>query len=111
MNTFTCNICKRQLKNLTGLKLHQRKCSEKLTNVEETVNGNTIISSLNSTEKSITSKELLKIKQLESPNPEHDPIALSVPFKWGSATNYEVEERMNKAYEKIVFWRKNLFQQ
>ena len=90
------------------MKLHQRKCSEKLTNVEETVSEK--VSSLNTTEKSISSKELLKIKQLDSPNPENGSIVLlPVSFKWGSATNYEIEERMKKAYEKIVFWRKNLF--
>ena len=34
---------------------------------------------------------------------------LHLCFPWGSIPNYTFEKQINETYEKIVYWRRNLF--
>ena len=78
-----CGDCRKTFGTAKGLKIHQRSCAR------TTSNANTA-------------------KAVDGPsgNIVKEP---TVRYKWGIFTDSVFERNLNTAYEKVVFWRQNLF--
>jgi len=78
---FKCNICDRGFRSKRGLNQHQRVCKD--SSMEE---------------------NLITVSTSENESPQ-----IEIGFKWGEFDGKEINKNFDFVYEKVVFWRKNLF--
>ena len=85
-NNHPCRHCNRRFKSLRGLLQHQRSCQQGIPTGEE-------------------------INQPQPPPPPlpPDPQPPEESFYWGDFKGSETVNNINSCYEKIVYWRRNLF--
>ena len=108
-NEFKCEHCDRVLKSKGGKTLHQNKCFHKNSQDLQTSVEAVVLSSNTTTDNSSDVKN-----HDIPPDPPDPPVqekeANPMPtYKWGEYDNFSFEKSLNFIYEKIVFWRKNLF--
>ena len=97
-NHHQCGSCLRWFRTVRGLNQHQRSCL-KLSIVTQISTEDLPISSLISS--TISDKNYNFI---------NDPSGTeNLIYKWGLYSNAIFENNLIAAYEKIVYWRKNLF--
>ena len=89
-NQYTCSTCSnRTFNTYRGLSQHARHCTKRT----------------NETPSPATQHATLPARQEVNELPE---VSLSL-FQWGERDGAAFTDDLNKAYEKIVFWKKNLF--
>ena len=86
ISTFGCNGCKRYFKTRIGLTLHQRSCQENARNREQ----------------SITST-------IDVSHDDQNIVVTDTVFKWGDINGKTFTEGVELIYEKVFYWKKNLF--
>jgi len=89
---FNCNICERNFRSKRGLNQHMRSCSTKTIDVNEVENENNV---------SVPTDESNRIDEI------NDDTAST--FVWGIIDGKTFTKNVNNVYEKIVYWKKNLF--
>ena len=77
-----CKKCLRSFHTIPGLNRHLRTCS-KLIGVPK--------------------------EQPDPPGKEDKDNIPPLCYTWGSIPNYTFEKQINETYEKIIYWRRNLF--
>ena len=77
-----CRKCVRSFHTLRGLNQHLRTCSKLLEEPKEPP---------------------------DPPGKEDKDSSPPLRYTWGSIPSYTFENHINEAYEKIVYWRRNLF--
>ena len=123
----TCNMCKRVLKSVAGLKNHQRTCLSKTTIINQTnknKNENNIINlshsqivnninniAISAENHALTSHITVISETNVMPKIHHDIIHSSQPVlrELRNDTFTEIKHEVNNAYEHIVKWRRNMF--
>ena len=86
ISTFDCNGCKRYFKTKRGLTLHQISCKENPRNREQSVTSTIDVS-----------------------HDDQNIVVADTVFKWGDIDGKTFTERVELIYEKVVYWKKNLF--
>ena len=87
--TFICNFCKkRSFTSYKGLNIHIRACLKKVNAVSTTTSSQPV---------------LTRNEQSE------DADSNVSTFKWGDASGNKFSNDLNFIYDKIVYWKKNLF--
>ena len=86
ISTFDCYGRKRYFKTKRGLTLHQRSCKGNPKNVEQ----------------SVTST-------IDFSHDDRNSEGKDTVFKWGDIDGTTFIERLELIYEKVVYWKKNLF--
>ena len=87
-NANRCNNCTRSFRSKRGLNQHLRSCS-KVNNSQA------------------TQEKEPPDKHLEVNNASTEEVSLL--FTWGKLNNNEFTNHVNNIYERIVYWKKNLF--
>ena len=87
-NANRCNNCTRSFRSKRGLNQHLRSCS-KVNNSQP------------------TQEKEPPDKHLEVNNASTEEVSLL--FTWGKLNNNEFTNHVNNIYERIVYWKKNLF--
>ena len=90
-----CNICERKFKNQTGLKLHLKVCEKKNQDTKHNDDQTLLKTPINS--------------EMQLPPKPPDPSLCKNHYRWGNYDSDLFENNLNIVYEKIVYWRKNLF--
>ena len=83
---FECNGCKKYFKTKRRLTLHQRSCKENPRKREQSVTSTIDV----------------------SPDDENI-VETDAVFKWGDIDGKSFTEKVELIYEKVVYWKKNLF--
>ena len=84
--TFDCNGCKRYFTIKRGLTLYQRSCKGNPRNREQSVSST-----------------------IDALHDEQNILVTDMIFKWGDIDRATFIERAELIYEKVVYWKKNLF--
>ena len=90
--SYQCTICDRCFCTNRGLSQHLRSYQSK--NINSTVSDTVTATDEN------TLLDNQSLGNIETPE---------VRYKWRRYDNYQFEENLSLAYEKIVYWKKNLF--
>ena len=112
-NEHECTTCKRSFRTVRGLNQHQRCCLKSSSGANKLTHPPPINVPVNDTEQHTQSSNDMK-KTPDSPL-EPPPVIDSVNgtkqllYKWGIYNNDIFEKHLSVAYERIVYWRKNLF--
>ena len=87
--TFICNFCKkRSFTSYKGLNIHIRACLKKVNAVSTTTSSQPVLTR----------------------NEQSEDADSNVPtFKWGDVSGNKFSNDLNFIYDKIVYWKKNLF--
>ena len=105
LKNFPCSSCERTFSTKSGRTNHTKKCVKRISfqnNTDEISIGNihddkqTIITPSHSVNPEISSNEEPSFVQIEE-------------FYWGNKKGSEACKDINDCYEKIVFWKRNLF--
>ena len=92
---YVCSSCKRSFRTEKGLKQHQRHCKI----IQHSIHNQT----LPSEENEISTNQSLNQHENEI-QPEY-----FAKYRWGNVDEKTFEKNLHFVYEKIVYWRKNLF--
>ena len=92
--TATCNFCNKRCKSNAGLKNHQRAC----TKAQSVASNNAESTSQPSIDDHLTSTQVPSNENEKTPS-----------YTWGNYNSNEVENTIERIYEEIVYWRRNLF--
>ena len=90
--SYQCTICDRRFRTNRGLSQHLRSCQSK--NINSTVSDTVTATDVNTL---LDNQSLRNIETQE------------VRYKWGRYDSYQFEKNLSLVYEKIVYWKKNLF--
>ena len=88
-SSFPCNICNRSFHSKRGLNQHLRYCIDKKVDTDATSNG----------------KNEPRDRNVFIP----ETIESRVLYRWGEYNDKLFEENLNYVYEKVVYWKTNLF--
>ena len=86
ISTFGCNGCKIYFKTKRGLTLDQRSCQENPRNSEQSVTSTIDVS-----------------------HDDQNIVVMDMVFNWGDIDGKTFTERVELIYEKVAYWKKNLF--
>ena len=86
ISSFDCNGCKRYFTTKRGLTLHQRSRKENPRNREQSMTSTIDVS-----------------------HDDQNIVVTDTVFKWGDIDRKSFTERVEMIYEKVVYWKKNLF--
>eukprot|EP00111_Clytia_hemisphaerica_P017723 TCONS_00052431-protein len=110
-NDLKCDFCPRILNSKTGKANHQRACMKTDRSKSEAV-----ATSKTTVETDVTHEQLPQSQSpqdLVEPDPPPDKpvdeILAQPAYKWNDIPARDFEEAVKVAYEKIVYWRKNVF--
>ena len=90
VDDLTCKLCKRTFRTVRGLNQHLRTCSSR-----------------NATETILAVDKKLLIENVSDNQVSEQTMCFL--YKWGEYDNITFERNVNFVYEKVVYWRKNLF--
>ena len=83
---YPCDICNKRYKSQSGLKLHRKNCTR------QTRDGIVDITS-----------------PIEDTSVENNQQEITSRFEWGKYEEAQFVKMLNAVYNKVVFWRKNIF--
>ena len=94
--SFPCSICRRILQSKSGRTNHEKKCKMK----GPVIKANSGVEEENPTTQTSTVKQSVEMNTLPPEPPDPPPSML---------TTSKFMEDVTAIYEKIVYWRKNVF--
>ena len=98
---FGCNICNKTFKTYRGLNQHIRSCLTKTHN-------NVAICTSQPTSNNIYQDPVREVNNDPVREVNNDQMREVNTFKWGNEGSVNITKYICDAYEKIVFWRKNI---
>ena len=90
VDILTCKLCKRTFRTVRGLNQHLRTCSSR-----------------HATETILAVDKKLLIENVSDNQVSEQTMCFL--YKWAEYDNITFERNVNYVYEKVVYWRKNLF--
>ena len=129
-NDFKCTVCKtRSFTTYRALKQRLRQCLKKNPAPTQAVPSSQPIVRIEPTQAVPSSQPIVRNEPTQASVPSSQPIVRNEPrqvedeavqqnenlaevtcnFKWDKVSETVITNRINTAYEKIVYWRKNIF--
>ena len=107
-NNLNCDYCDRILGSKGGKTTHMKKCQKRISS-QKLGNTTTLNETVLSSNVTTNRNKINLLPPAPDPPPPPDPPETAIDFEWGEHNGEKIIRSITLAYEKIVFWRKNLF--